>query len=255
MIQVLITLRENTVPSVGKESLNTASIVQPIPLIFATRMNLMRDVVKTSASWAALPQIGNSDYRFTAQTSRSVSLIELLWIPDFWTLTAIYVKISHKSELRLRFWDFNSKICVLWKGIVMTILHSTTVAFSGICSIMEQVLLLPQIHNFIVCKHSLTPVTDTCSGGWCRNGAESKMALRVMMERHAQLEKEINDLYPISQWIKIDSRVDEWTIRISNSSLLIWNEVIKIPSSPLVCFLICAGLADLIYVIRNIQHI
>lgn len=50
MIQVLITLRENTVPSVGKESLNTASIVQPIPLIFATRMNLMRDVVKTSAS-------------------------------------------------------------------------------------------------------------------------------------------------------------------------------------------------------------
>ena len=35
------------------------------------------------------------------------------------------------------------------------------------------------------------------------------MALRVMMERHAQLEKEINDLYPISQWIKIDSRIDE----------------------------------------------
>ena len=54
MIQVLITLRENTVPSVGEESLNTASIGQLIPLIFATRMNLMRDVVKTSASWAAL---------------------------------------------------------------------------------------------------------------------------------------------------------------------------------------------------------
>ena len=54
MIQVFITLRENTVPSVGKESLNTASIVQLIPLIFATRMNLMGDVVKTSASWAAL---------------------------------------------------------------------------------------------------------------------------------------------------------------------------------------------------------
>ena len=50
MIQVLITLRENIVPSVGKESVNTASIVQLIPLIFATRMNLMGDVVKTSAS-------------------------------------------------------------------------------------------------------------------------------------------------------------------------------------------------------------
>ena len=50
MIQVLITLQENTVPSVGKESVNTASIGQLIPLIFATRMNLMRDVVKTSAS-------------------------------------------------------------------------------------------------------------------------------------------------------------------------------------------------------------
>ena len=42
-----------------------------------------------------------------------------------------------------------------------------------------------------------------------RNRAESKMALRMMMERHAQLEKEINDLYPIPQRIKIDSRIDE----------------------------------------------
>ena len=42
-----------------------------------------------------------------------------------------------------------------------------------------------------------------------RNRAESKMALREMMERQAQLEKEINDLYPIPQRIKIDSRVDE----------------------------------------------
>ena len=42
-----------------------------------------------------------------------------------------------------------------------------------------------------------------------RNRAESKMVLRVMMERHAQLEKEINDLYPIPQRIKIDSRIEE----------------------------------------------
>lgn len=41
-----------------------------------------------------------------------------------------------------------------------------------------------------------------------RNRAESKMALREMMERQAQLEKEINDLYPIPQRIKIDSRID-----------------------------------------------
>ena len=41
-----------------------------------------------------------------------------------------------------------------------------------------------------------------------RNRAESKMAMRVMMERQAQLEKEINDLYPIPQRIKIDSRID-----------------------------------------------
>ena len=54
MIQALITLRENTVPSVGKESLNTASIVQPIPLIFAIRMNLVWDVVKKSALCDAL---------------------------------------------------------------------------------------------------------------------------------------------------------------------------------------------------------
>ena len=42
-----------------------------------------------------------------------------------------------------------------------------------------------------------------------RNRAESKMALREMMERQAQLEKKINDLYPIPQRIKIDSRIDE----------------------------------------------
>ena len=42
-----------------------------------------------------------------------------------------------------------------------------------------------------------------------RNRAESKMALREMMERQVQLEKEINDLYPIPQRIKIDSRIDE----------------------------------------------
>ena len=42
-----------------------------------------------------------------------------------------------------------------------------------------------------------------------RNRTESKMALRVMMERHAQLEKKINDLYPIPQRIKIDSRIEE----------------------------------------------
>jgi DNA mismatch endonuclease (patch repair protein) len=42
-----------------------------------------------------------------------------------------------------------------------------------------------------------------------RNRAESKMALREMMERQAQLEKEINDLYPIPQRIKIDSRIEE----------------------------------------------
>lgn len=42
-----------------------------------------------------------------------------------------------------------------------------------------------------------------------RNRAESKMALREMMERQAQLEMEINDLYPIPQRIKIDSRIDE----------------------------------------------
>ena len=42
-----------------------------------------------------------------------------------------------------------------------------------------------------------------------RNRAKSKMALREMVERQAQLEKEINDLYPIPQRIKIDSRIDE----------------------------------------------
>ena len=51
---MLIILRENTAPSVGEESLNTASIVQPIPLIFAIRMNLVWDVVKKSALCDAL---------------------------------------------------------------------------------------------------------------------------------------------------------------------------------------------------------
>jgi hypothetical protein len=35
------------------------------------------------------------------------------------------------------------------------------------------------------------------------------MALRVMMERQAQLDKEINDLYPIPQRSKKESRIDE----------------------------------------------
>ena len=38
------------ISSLGYNWDETASIVQLIPLIFATRMNLMRDVVKTSAS-------------------------------------------------------------------------------------------------------------------------------------------------------------------------------------------------------------
>ena len=42
-----------------------------------------------------------------------------------------------------------------------------------------------------------------------RNRAESKMALRMMMERQAQLEAEINALYPIPQRIKKESRIDE----------------------------------------------
>ena len=54
MIQVFIILQENTVPSVGEDSLNTASVVQLIPLIFATRMNLVWDVVKKSALCDAL---------------------------------------------------------------------------------------------------------------------------------------------------------------------------------------------------------
>ena len=58
-------------------------------------------------------QIGSHDCRFTSKTSRSVSLIVLLWILDSLNLTAKFVKISHKSELKLRFWDFNSKIVKL----------------------------------------------------------------------------------------------------------------------------------------------
>ena len=42
-----------------------------------------------------------------------------------------------------------------------------------------------------------------------RNRTEYRVTLMEMMERQAQLEKEINDLYPIPQRIKIDSRIDE----------------------------------------------
>ena len=42
-----------------------------------------------------------------------------------------------------------------------------------------------------------------------RNRVEHKMILMDMMERHSQLEAEINALYPISQRIKKESRIDE----------------------------------------------
>ena len=42
-----------------------------------------------------------------------------------------------------------------------------------------------------------------------KNKREAKTALRVMMERQSQLEKEINDLYPIPRRIKIESMTDE----------------------------------------------
>ena len=42
-----------------------------------------------------------------------------------------------------------------------------------------------------------------------RNRAESKMALREMMDRQSQLEKEVAALYPIPSRIKKESRVDE----------------------------------------------
>ena len=41
-----------------------------------------------------------------------------------------------------------------------------------------------------------------------RNRAESKMALRVMMERQARLEAEIDALYPIPNRIKKEARTD-----------------------------------------------
>ena len=47
------------------------------------------------------------------QNQSSVSLIELLWILDFLNLTAKFVKISHKSELKSWFWELNSKIVKL----------------------------------------------------------------------------------------------------------------------------------------------
>ena len=65
-------------------------------------------------------QIGSRDCRFTSKTSRSVSLIELLWILDFLNLTAKFVKISHKSGLSLQFWDFNSINLRFLKRVVIT---------------------------------------------------------------------------------------------------------------------------------------
>ena len=76
MIQGFITLRENIAPLVGEESLNTASIVQLIPLIFATRMNLMSDVVKTSDSWDALHKSAVATADLRPKTSQFVNLIK-----------------------------------------------------------------------------------------------------------------------------------------------------------------------------------
>ena len=41
------------------------------------------------------------------------------------------------------------------------------------------------------------------------NKGEAKTAQRLMMERQSQLEKEINDLYPIPRRIKIESMINE----------------------------------------------
>ena len=60
------------------------------------------------------------------------------WIPDFWTLTAMYVKISHKSELKSRFWDFNSKICDFlansWVKVLRKDYNYKTIVITILCS-------------------------------------------------------------------------------------------------------------------------
>ena len=61
--------------------------------------------------------------------------------------------------------------------------------------------LAEEIREAVVAKSKLKEL-------YKRNRAESKMALRVMMERQARLEAEIDALYPIPNRIKKEARKD-----------------------------------------------
>ena len=62
--------------------------------------------------------------------------------------------------------------------------------------------LAEEIHEAGVVQHKQREFSK-------KNQKEAKTALRVMMERQSQLEKEIDDLYPIPRRIKIESMTDE----------------------------------------------
>ena len=62
--------------------------------------------------------------------------------------------------------------------------------------------LAEEIHEAGVVQHKQREFSK-------KNKREAKTALIVMMERQSQLEKEIDDLYPIPRRIKIESMTDE----------------------------------------------
>ena len=62
--------------------------------------------------------------------------------------------------------------------------------------------LAEEIHEAGVLQHKQREFSK-------KNKREAKTALRVVMERQSQLEKEIDDLYPVPRRIKIESMTDE----------------------------------------------
>ena len=110
----------------------------------------------------------------------------------------------------------------------MTILHSTTVAFSGICSTEAHLHALGwhvitiwecELRGKSVATSRLDALADEIRKAGVallerkelskNNRLENQRKTKELMESQSHLEQEISALYPIPQRIKKESKIDE----------------------------------------------
>ena len=114
----------------------------------------------------------------------------------FWILTVKFVKISHKSELRLRFWDFNSKICE--KGLDVWLRGPELNSVRGTTCPPHQFLstdgkrhavaysTLPQLHNFLYWNYLANSLGDEKIWTSHGNVVDLKLQLQIQEFINAQ---------------------------------------------------------------------